>query len=86
MALSPELKRLVSGAQARHADPLGAKRAEICARLLESETELAEIEHYDPGSYEPSIRERLAWLGLQKASKKELREIVVKAMARDPDA
>ncbi|SFH22900.1 hypothetical protein [Ensifer sp. OV372] len=75
MALSQELKRMVSGADF---DPLEAKRAEILARLEEAEREV--------GEYEPSIRERLAWLGLQKATKQELREIIVKSMERDPDA
>ena len=63
MALSPELKLLVSGVKAAAND-----------------------ERDDMDDYEPSIRERLAWLGLQKATKAELREIIVNAMTRDPDA
>ena len=62
MALSPELKLLVSGATA------------------------AVVPDDDTDFHEPSIREQLAWLGLQKASKSELREIIVKALERDPDA
>lgn len=63
MALSPELKLLVSGTQATVHD--NADDAYIC---------------------EPSISEQLAWLGLQKATKAELRDIIVQAMARDPNA
>lgn len=62
MALSPELKLLVSGQASARGD------------------------HEDADIYEPSIREQLAWLGMQKATKAELREIIVKAMERDPEA
>ncbi|QND32403.1 hypothetical protein HB772_09055 [Sinorhizobium meliloti] len=74
MALSPELKRMVSGATL---DPLEAKRAEILAQQADNDDESED--------YHPTIRE-LAWLGLQKATKQELREIIVKSMERDPDA
>ncbi len=74
MALSPELKRMASGATL---DPLEAKRAEILARQADNDDESE--------GYLPTVRE-LAWLGLQKATKQELREIIVKSMERDPDA
>lgn len=85
MALSPELKRMVSGAGF---DPLEAKRAEILAQQANDDRELARLTDHDEdhGDYQPSIREQLAWLGLQKATKQELREIIVKSMERDPDA
>lgn len=75
MALSPELKRMISGAT--H-DPLEAKRAEIRARQADNDDEAED--------YIPTVREQLAWLGLQKATKQELRDIIVKSMERDPDA
>ncbi len=43
-------------------------------------------DHEDADIYEPSIRDRLAWFGFQKATKQELREIIVTAMEFDPDA
>lgn len=55
-------------------------------RLLVSEATAAAATDEDADFHEPSIREQLAWLGLQKASKSELREIIVKALERDPDA
>lgn len=82
MPLSPELKLLVSGVTL---DPLDAKRAEILARQADARRELASLTD-DTGDYEPSLRAQLAWLGLQKATKSELREIIVSAMERDPDA
>lgn len=63
MALSPELKLLVSGAKAAAND-----------------------DHDGMDDYEPSIREQLALIGLQKATKAELGEIIVNAMTREPDA
>jgi hypothetical protein len=80
MALSPELKLMVSGAQASHglADPLEAKRAEILARQADDEREFALLCDRE---YAPSIRDQLARLGLQKATKQELRDIVLTAMA-----
>jgi len=80
MALSPELKLMVSGAQAKYqetADPLEAKRAEIRA---------GQNAEREADGYDPSIREQLAWLGFSKATKRELRDIILKAMERDPDA
>jgi hypothetical protein len=62
MALSPELKLMVSG-QAIERDG-----------------------NDDLDIYEPPIREQLAWLGLQKATRAELREIIVNAMARNRNA
>jgi hypothetical protein len=76
MALSPELKLMVSGAQALHTDPLEAKRAEILAEQANADCELALLCN---GEYEPSIRDRLARLGLARATKQELREIVLRA-------
>lgn len=77
MAPSPELKRMVSGAQDLHADPLEAKRAEILASMAEAEREYAVLCAH---GYEPSIRDRLARLGLEKATKQELREVILKAI------
>ncbi|QKK28887.1 hypothetical protein FE844_004540 [Rhizobium indicum] len=84
MALSPALKLMVSGVAL---DPLEAKRAEILARLADTRRELASLTNNDHERdyHEPSIRAQLAWLGLQKATKSELREIIVNAMERDPD-
>lgn len=62
MALSPELKAMVSRAQSLYA--------------VDNE----------PEEYQPSIRENLTLLGYQKATKRELRQIVMNAMERDPDA
>lgn len=78
MALSPELKRMVSEAQEVHADPLEAKRAEILASMAEADRELAQLSLH---GYEPSIRDRLAHLGLEKATKQELKEIVMTIMS-----
>ena len=80
MALSPELRRMVSDAQELHADPLEAKRAEILASMAEAEREFALLCSH---GYEPTIRDRLARLGLEKATKQELREIIVRALERD---
>ena len=98
MALSPELRLMVSAAQARlHtavadladlADPLEAKRAEILARQADADQEPALLSGHesDDEEYQSSIRTELAWLGFQKATKRELRDIIMKAMERDPDA
>jgi hypothetical protein len=83
MALSPELKRMVLDGQARHADPLEAKRAEILARQANDDRELSMLSYDD---YTPSVRDQLARLGLERATKQELREIIVEVMMRDPDA
>ncbi len=84
MALSPELKRMVSGAAL---DPLEAKRTEILARQAAARREVARLtEHNDEGDYRPSVRKQLAWLGFQKATKAELRQIIVNAMERDSEA
>ena len=80
MALFPELKRMVSGATL---DPLEAKRAEILARQANDDYELSLLSGLDRL---PTVREQLAWLGLQKATKQELREIIVKSMEPNPDA
>ncbi|MGR9237935.1 hypothetical protein ACU8OH_03815 [Rhizobium leguminosarum] len=66
-------------------DPLEAKRAEILARRAEARRELASLtdSERDTGDHEPSIRTQLAWLGFRKATKSELREIILKAMERD---
>ncbi|MEY9375890.1 hypothetical protein [Rhizobium leguminosarum] len=84
MALSPELKLMVSGVAF---DPLEAKRTEILARRAEALRELASMtdSERDTDDHAPSIRARLAWLGLQKATKSELREIIVNAVERNPD-
>lgn len=55
-------------------------------KLLIGGPAIPQDDHDDMDDYEPSIREHLAWLGLQKATKAELREIIVDAMTRDPDA
>ncbi|TCM57818.1 hypothetical protein C8J36_102621 [Rhizobium sp. PP-F2F-G48] len=83
MALSPELKRMVLDGQVRHADPLEAKRAEILARLADDEREFAMLSYDD---CRPSIRDRLARLGLERATKQELREIIMDVMMRNADA
>ncbi|MBP2446393.1 hypothetical protein [Rhizobium leguminosarum] len=82
MAPSPELKLMVSGVAL---DPLEAKRAAILARQADARRELASLTDCEPETdeHEPSIRARLAWLGLQKATKRELREIIVNAMESD---
>ncbi|WP_457586108.1 hypothetical protein [Ensifer canadensis] len=85
MALSQELKRMVSGADF---NPLEAKRAEILARQANDDRELARLTDHESAEeeYQPTIREQLAWLGLHKATKQELREIILKVIERDPDA
>lgn len=55
-------------------------------KLLVGGQAMPQDDHDDMSDYEPSIRERLALLGLQKATNAELREIIVNAMTRDPDA
>ena len=67
MALSPELKRMLSVAAL---DPLEAKRAEILARQADN----------DDGPKESflTIRDQLVRLGLKKASKHELLDIIMK--------
>lgn len=95
MELSPELRLMVSAAQARlHtavadlADPIETKRAEILARQANADHELALLSghEHDEEERQSSIRAQLAWLGFQKATKRELRDIIMKAMGRDPDA
>jgi hypothetical protein len=78
MALSPELKRMVSGARDLHGDPLEAKRAEILASMADNDDE--------PEDYLPTIRDQLALLALQKATKAELRDIIFSAMVGDSAA
>lgn len=94
MALSPELRHMASSVQARYriladaADLLGAKRAEILARQADADQEPALLSGHESGEeeYQSSIRAELAWLGFQKATKRELREIIVTALERDSDA
>lgn len=82
MALSPELKLMVSGAQTA-VDPSASKREEILKRQADAERELAQIEEDFESA--PSIREQLALIGLHKATKAELREIILDALIRDPN-
>lgn len=94
MALSPELRHMASSVQARYriladaADLLEAKRAEILARQADADQEPALLSGHESGEEErqSSIREQLAWLGFHKATKRELRDIIMTAMERDPDA
>lgn len=87
MALSPELKAMISGAATLH-DPTGARLAEFRARQADAERELARLSDYPDEAEErsSSIRQQLAWIGIHKATKAELREVNLNAMARDPDA
>lgn len=82
MALSPELKLMVSSAQTEINIP-ASKREEILKRQADAERELAQIE--EDSEYAPSIREQLALIGLHKATKAELREIILEALIRDPN-
>ena len=78
MALSPELKQMVVSAHAScgdHFDPLKAKRAQVLARFRDKDG--------GPEDCPPTIREQLSLLGLQKAAKTELQQIVMHAMERE---
>lgn len=69
MALNPALRKMIDDAKAKYdhiEDPLKAKRAEILAQM--------------EGTYQTAM-ERLALIGLRKATKQELRCIIVEAMA-----
>lgn len=79
MGLSPELRLMVSTAQAKYRD---------LARQADADQEPALLSGHesDDEEYQSSIRAELAWLGFQKATKRELRDIIMKAMERDPDA
>lgn len=59
-------------------DPLERMRA-VCRASSTDDDE-------EPAASGISIRAQLAWLGFQKATKRELRDIIMKAMERDPDA
>lgn len=59
MALSPELKAMVSRAQSLYAVDSG------------------------PEEHHQSVREQLAWLGYQKATKSELQQIVMNPWPHD---
>lgn len=75
MALSPKLKRMVSGARASSIhieDPLDARRSEILAQHGEILSDWIEEN--------PSVERKLAMLGLRKATKRELAGIIVDAM------
>lgn len=74
IAVSPELKFIVASAQDKHGDPLEAKRAEILARQAHNDDE--------PGDHLPTISEELARLGIDRATKQELREILTRAIDR----
>ncbi len=68
------MKRIVSSVQDKHGDPLEAKRAEIHARQAHNDDE--------PGDHLPTISEELARLGIDRATKQELREILARAIYR----
>lgn len=69
MTLNPALRKMFDDAKAKYGyleDPLEAKRTEILAQM--------------EGTYQTAM-ERLALIGLRKATKQELRCIIVEAMA-----
>lgn len=75
MALNPALRKMLDDAKAKYDlldDPLEAKRNEILAR---------QADNYDqPEVAFQTVMERLALIGLRKATKRELRCIIVEAM------
>lgn len=75
MALNPTLRQMVADAQQRYVhveDPLEAKHAETLALHADNDDE--------PEAVYPTVMEQLVLIGLRKATKRELRQIVVSAM------
>ncbi len=72
MALNPTLRLMVDNAHAKYGtpeDPLARKRAELLAKAAD----------FEAGRL--SVSEHLMVLGLRKASKDELRRIILDALA-----
>ncbi|SIP96580.1 hypothetical protein SAMN05880582_101195 [Rhizobium sp. RU20A] len=95
MALNPALRLMVKNAHEKYgteSDPVVRKRAEILAKQALEEAELSEMERIaDEFAKEQQLRQlsvaaQLVALAMQKATKRELRQILVNAMAAEAGA